>query len=302
MSMTMLQIIQAATSELGLAAPNYVTGNTASDTVQQLALLNSVGRKLQRDYDWQKLTIEYQFTTQYVTQNGTTTNGSAVITGIASTTGLDTTYQVVGTGINNNVFIQSVDSPTQVTLNQASTATGTVSLNFCKAKYTWPSDYDRIVDRTQWDKTKHWEMMGPETAQEWQWLKSGYIATGPRVRFRQLDGYLQTWPPITSNELLGMEYISKNWVVSTGLTQPDKSAFNADTDTCIWPDELMISGLKASYFGIKGFDIAELGAAFSRELSIAKANDGGSRTLSFAPGYPDVLITPANIPDSAYGT
>ncbi len=303
MSLTMLQIIQAATAELGLASPNYVAGNTASDTVQQLALLNSVVRFLQRDYDWQKLITEYRFTTSYSLLSGTLVNGSPIITGISSTAGLDTTYQVTGTGINTDCYIQSVDSGTQVTLNQAVTASGTSTLNFCKTKYSWPTDYDRVVDRTQWDKSKHWEMLGPETAQEWQWLKSGYIATGPRIRFRQLDGYLQLWPPISSAEYLGMEYVSSNAVYSTGVTQPDKTVFSVDTDTCIWPDNLMITGMKAAYFSIKGFDVTALASMYQRELSIAKANDGGSRTLSFAPGYPDVLITPANIPDGTiYGT
>jgi hypothetical protein len=63
----------------------------------------------------------------------------------------------------------------------------------------------------------------------------------------------------------------------------------------------MIAGLKAAYFGVKGFDDTAFKADFARQLSIAKANDGGMRTLSFAPGYPGVLITPANIPDANYG-
>ena len=306
MSMTMLEIIQAATGEMGLSVPTYIAGNTQSDAIQQLALLNSVGRQLQREYDWQKICVEYRFYSQYVTQNGTLVNGSAVVTGIPSTASLNTTYQVIGTGINTDCYILSVDSATQVTLNQPATAGGTYSLNFCQTKYTWPTDFDRVINRTQWDKSKHWEMMGPETAQEWQWLKSGYIATGPRVRFRQLGGFFQTWPAMASNEYLGMEYVSKYWAFSASAvaagSPPDKASFTADTDTCIWPDELMIAGLKASYFGVKGFDATAFTADFVRQLNIAKSNDGGARTLSFAPGYPGVLITPANIPDSGYGT
>jgi len=306
MPMSMLEIVQAATGEMGLSVPTYIAGNTATDAIQQLALLNSIGRQLQREYDWQKIDVEYRFTTQYVTQDGTLVDGSAVVTGIASTTGLDTSYQVTGTGINTDCYILSVDSATQVTLNQAATESGTNSLNFCQTKYTWPVDFDRVVNRTQWDKTKHWEMMGPETAQEWQWLKSGYIATGPRVRFRQLGGFFQIWPAMASSEYLGMEYISKYWATSAAAyaagSGPDKASFTVDTDVCIWPDELMIAGLKAAYFGVKGFDDTAFKADFGRQLSIAKATDGGARTLSFAPGYPGVLITPANVPDSGYGT
>jgi hypothetical protein len=74
-----------------------------------------------------------------------------------------------------------------------------------------PSDYDRKIDRTDWDKTKHWEMLGPETAQQWEWLLSGYISTGPRIRYRIFGGYFQIWPMVTTADTLGFEYVSNAW-------------------------------------------------------------------------------------------
>jgi hypothetical protein len=166
-------------------------------------------------------------------------------------------------------------------------------------KYTWPADFDRQIDRTQWDKTRHWEMLGPETAQEWQWLKSGYISTGPRLRWRQLDGYFQIWPAVTTAEYLGMEYISRNWArTAAGVAQ---DSLTADSDTVIYTDQMMIDGLKMKYFSIKGFDATEFREDFKRQLSIAKAADVGGRTLSFAPTISNVLISPQNIPDSGFG-
>ncbi len=41
---------------------------------------------------------------------------------------------------------------------------------------------------------------------------------------------------------------------------------------------------------------------YDKQLSIAKANDAGSQTLSFAPSAAGVLMTWNNIPDSGYGT
>lgn len=297
--MNMLQLIQAATGEMGLSVPTYVAGNTVQDVVQILALLNACGGELQREYDWQRLITEYRFNTEFSQLTGTTTDGSAVVTGLSSTTGLDTTYQVVGTGINTDTYILSVDSATQVTLTQVATATGSAELSFCKTKYAFPSDYDRIIDRTEWDKTKHWEMLGPETAQEWQWLKSAYIATGPRARFRILNNLFQIWPPMASTEYLGWEYIGKNWAINAAGTAI--AQFSTDTDTCIFPDRLMIDFLKFKYFDVKGFDSSRFEGDYNRQLNIAKANDAGSRTLSFAPQMAGVLITPANIPDAGYG-
>jgi len=295
---TMLELVQQATGEMGITVPTYVAGNTAQDVIQQLALINSVGRKLMREFEWEAICKEYRFYTQYVTTTGNVT--SSTVSSIPSTAGLDTTYMVVGTGINQDTYIQSVDSSTQVTLSQPAATNGTgVTLNFCKTKYANPSDFDRQIDRTQWDKSKHWEMLGPEDAQQWQWLKSGYISTGPRMRYRRLGGYFQIWPPISTAEYLGMEYVSNQW--ATGNDGTGKSSFTADTDTCIYPDSLMVLGLKHEYFMVKGFgDIYR--EEFESQKSIAFANDKGSTTLSYAPRINQVLIGIANVPDSGYGT
>lgn len=297
---TMLQLCQQATAEMGLTVPAFMAGNSAQDQIQQLALLNAVGYELQRQWDWEALCVEYQFNTSFIATTGNVTDGSAVITGIPSTAGITTSYMVVGTGIPTNCMVLSVDSATQVTLNQPVTATGTgVTLNFCQTKYANPEDWDRPINRTQWDKTKHWEMIGPETPQQWQWLKSGFIATGPRLRFRPLGGFFQVWPAVAANELLGMEYVSKNWARSAaGAT---KSSFTVDTDTCVFPDRLMVLGLKLKYFTVKGFDPSAFAHEYAMELSISKATDMGAPTLSFAPRPSDALIGIANIPDSNYG-
>lgn len=298
---TMLQLVQQATGEMGLPVPTYVAGNPAQDQIQQLALLNAVGYELAREYDWNELCKEYRFSTQYTTTTGNITNGSAVVTGIPSTTGLDITYMVVGTGVNTDTYIQSVDSSSQVTLTQAVTTTATGStLNFCKTKYNNPSDFDRPIDRTQWDKSKHWEMLGPESPQQWQWLKSGYISTGPRMRFRRMGGAFQIWPPITSAEYLGMEYVSTQWAIN-GPTNNRQSSFTTDTDTCIFPDRLMVLGLKSKYWQAKGFNDI-FADDYEAQKSIAKASDGGSAILSFAPQVNQVLIGIANVPDTNYGS
>jgi hypothetical protein len=298
---TMLQLMQQATAEMGLAVPTAVASSAATDTIQQLALLNAVGNELARQYVWQALDKEYRFTTQYLATTGTWTTSAATVTGIPTTAALAAgTWMVLGNGIPQDTYILSVDSATQVTLTNTPTAAATAgTITFCKTKYAFPSDYDRPVDRTQWDKSKHWEMIGPETSQQWQWLKSGFIATGPRLRFRPLGGTFQIWPPIASNDLLGFEYISNGWVTTAaGVSQ---SSFTADNDTCIFPDRLMVQGLKLKYFEIKGFDTTALYRDYNMQLDIAKANDSGSQTLSLAPRLSTVLIDWYNIPDSGYG-
>lgn len=300
---TMLQLIQQASAEMGFDVPSSVAGNQQQQVVQWLALLNAVGYELQREHQWQKMNKEYVFNTDYLTTTGDLTAGSAVVTNIPSTTGLSSYYQAVGTGINNATNILTVDSGTQVTLDQPATVSGTgVSITFSQVKYPFPSDFDRLIDRTDWDKSQHWEMLGPESAQQWQWLKSGYISTGPRVRFRPLDGLFQIWPALGVDHVLGFEYMSNSWVLTSGATQPTLSSFTADTQTCIFPDRLMVLGLKLKYFEIKSMDTTALWRDFNMQLSIAKAADAGSPTLSFAPRISTVLVGWENLPDSGYGS
>ena len=297
---TLLQLVQQAAGELGISVPVSVVGNTQQDVIQLLALANASGYELLRKHPWRELTKPYRFTTQYLTTTGTWTSGSAVITGIPSTTGLDTTYMAIGTGINQDTFIESVDSSTQVTLNQATTAAGTAAaISFAKVKYSLPSDYEAIVPRTMWDKSKHWEMLGPEDAQQWEWLLSGYISTGPRIRWRLYGDYFQLWPPVTTAEYLGFEYRSKGWAnTAAGVA---KNSFTLDTDTCIYPDRLMVLSIKLKYFEAKGFDTTAMFRNYREELNAAMSLNQSGANLSFAPRPGTVLIGYDNIPDSGYG-
>jgi hypothetical protein len=301
MSSTMLQLVQQVTGELNLSVPSFVIGNTSQDVQQVLALMNASGYELTKEYDWQALEKEYRFYTQYVATTGDTTEGSYVITNIPSTTGLTTQYSITGTAVNQDTYVTSVDSDTQITMSQtASSTTVGETVNFSQTIYDLPSDFETITDRTQWDKTKHWEMLGPEDAQQWQWLKSGYISTGPRVRWRILGGQFQIWPPMTTTEYLGFEYRSKGWAESS--TGTVKNSFTADSDTTFFDDRIMVLYTKLKYFQVKSFDTTALQQDYQRYLSVVKANDKGSATLSFAPYPSKVLIGYANIPDTGYGS
>ena len=169
MSSTMLQLIQQATGEMGLNVPTYVAGNTQQDVVQQLALLNACGREISRAYIWQALSKQNIITVSYTTITGDTTSGSSSLTNCSSISGIDTTYQISGAGINQATYVASAPSGSTITLSQPATSSNVgATYTLGKVKYAMPSDYDRQIDRTHWDKSKHWEMLGPETAQQWE--------------------------------------------------------------------------------------------------------------------------------------
>jgi hypothetical protein len=299
MASTLLQLVQQATGEMGLNQPTQVVGNASSDVIQIYSLMNSVGYEIQRDHNWEALDKEYRFYTVYTTLTCTLVANSTVVNTVEATTGLSNLYIVTGTGINQDTYVNTVTGTNSLTLTQAATQSGVFTLYFSQAKYILPSDWDRQVDRTHYDKSKRWEMLGPTDAQQWQFLKSSYISTGPRIRYRILGGYFQVWPAMNTDEYLGFEYMSNQWATSSaGVTQ---SSFLADSDTCIFPDRLMVTALKKKYFEIKGFDSTAFTRDYLQQLSFAKANDSGSATLSFAPTPGAILIGFENIPDANYG-
>jgi hypothetical protein len=294
-------MVQQVTAELNLAIPSYVIGNPSQDVQQILALINRAGYDLTKEYDWQALELEYRFYTNAITTTCDTTSGTQVLTAIPSTAGLDNTYSIVGTAIPQDTYVDNVISTTSVSTSQQSSST-TVggSVTFSKTIYPLPPDYETITDNTHWDKTKHWQMLGPVDAQQWQWLKSGYISTGPRVRWRILGNQFQIWPPYNTKEYLGFEYRSKGFV--RNIAGDVLNSFQNDTDTTVLDDTIIVLATKLKYFQIKSFDTTSLQQDYMRYLNVAKANDKGSATLSFAPQPSAVLIGWANIPDTGYGS
>lgn len=297
---TLLQLAQQIANELGIVAPDAVATSVTQDVIQICALMNASGYELLRKHDWRALTRQYVFYTSFVTTTGTYNPGSRVITGIPDTSTLDSTFMIVGSGFPLATFIATVDSPTQVTATQLPTqAASGGPVYFQQTKYLLPMDYDAIVPRTQWDRSQHWEMLGPENAQQWEYLLSGFIATGPRVRWRLLDKYFQIWPGFSNAEQLGFEYRSKGWVTAADGTV--KNSFTADDDSCIYPDRLMVLMTKLKYFEAKGFDTTAMFRNYITELETDIAQDASFATLSFAPRPATSLIGYDNIPDTGYG-
>ena len=301
MSQTMLQMVQQVAAELNLAVPTYVVGNPSQDVQQILALMNGAGYDLVKEYDWQALQVQYRFYTQSINCNGTTIEGATALEIEAGVdiTAVDKQWQITGNNINQDTNVVSVSGQT-ITMSQMASGTGTGAVVLAQTAYDLPFDFETITNRTQWDKTKHWEALGPEDAQQWQWLKSGYISTGPRIRWRILDNQFQVWPPMNTNEYIGWEYKSKGYV--RGADGSVKTSFTADSDTTVLDDRTIVLATKLKYWGIKGFDTTVVSQDYQRVLSIAKAQDKGAPNLSFAPYPSKILIGWANIPDTGYGS
>lgn len=86
---------------------------------------------------------DYRFLDMVNTETGTTTNGSAVITGVTNAVeDIQVGQYVFGTGIPANTTVLSVDSNTQITLSANATASASVSIRFGNLLYRIRVEYD----------------------------------------------------------------------------------------------------------------------------------------------------------------
>ena len=299
MSYTLLQLVDQMSAELGLTQPAAVIGSSNNQTVQILALANRLGKDLVRDYEWQRLVQAYIWQTEVaVSTTGNITSGSRVITNIPTTAGLAVGNVVTGIGQTPYAEILTIDSSTQVTLNApVATSTSSVSMTFAKQDYDLPGGYDRMISDTNWDRTDHWRNLGTKSSQDWQFLQGGIISIGPRERYRIYNNKFRIFQALTTVYNFSLEYVSNWWVCATGSDQGSKSAFTADTDTCVFPDDLMLAGLKFYFLKAKKLDYSiELGE-FMRSLSYCKAQDVPVSAMSLAPVGMNQLVGPWSVQD-----
>ena len=299
MSYTLLQLVDQMSGELGLTQPASVIGSSNNQTIQILALAQRLGKDLVRDYEWQRLVQAYIWQTQNaVSTTGNITANSKVITNIPSTAALQVGNVVTGTGQTPYAEILTIDSSTQVTLNApVATSTSSVSMTFAKQDYDLPGGYDRMISDTNWDRTDHWRNLGTKSSQDWQFLQGGIISIGPRERYRIYNNRFRIFQALTTVYNFSFEYVSNYWVCAAGSDQGTKAAYTLDTDTSIFPDDLMLAGLKFYFLKAKKLDFTvELGE-FMRTLSYCKAQDVPVSAMSLAPVGMNQLVGPWSVQD-----
>lgn len=295
MNSTLLELVQQACDELMINRPTTVAGSTDPQIRQLFALLNRLGSDISRQFQWQRLNREHVLTTVAIAQTGDTTAGSAVITNIPDTTGITTQFGINGPGTVPFAQVVSVGVDS-VTLNMPMTETQTgAAFQFSQVAYDLPSDWLSEIPQTEWDRTNRWPLLGPQSPQDWQSFKSGIVYAGPRQRFRIQENQILINPPPPNGLLFSFEYISNGWVINSVNQRLTK--FTSDTDTAIFPDSLLVTGLKAQWKAAKGLDgTFDLGE-FRLLIEQMKSQDKSAPKLSLSPQPGEVLLSLANIQD-----
>lgn len=321
MPLTLLQIIQRTQAELGLPQASTVIGNTDATTQQMLALANRTLDELRRcnPTGWTAMQFEYDLVVPVpiVTTGNFLANYTTVISNIPSTAGVVANYfSVSGTDIASAARVAAVNDANTVTMNMEATNPAPVTglpVTFAQDTFPEPSGFDWFQNRTMWDRTNRWELIGPDSPQIDQWHRSGIVVTGPRRHFRQIGPYannFRIWPPpteLTSPLQLVFEYMSLNAVnLQAGAAIPPSPPqygqyFTNDTDTPLLDDQAIIMGIKWMFWEIKGMgSYATLQGRWVDYVDRLIARDGAAGTLQLAKRVSPIFISPANVQDGFF--
>lgn len=304
-----------------MSVPSAIVGSSDHTATLLYALANQAGESLARrpEGGWVQMIREFDFTTAAIAQQSCTIansgpGGVAVISGLTGIGSLVANSWVAsGTGIPYGAIVTVVTSTT-VTINSPATQTGAGRVSFGQSDYALPSDYQRAIDNTFWDRSRFWAMRGPQSPQQWQLYKSSMVGKATvqrRYRFRSANwlsggtgtpgqAVLSIDPvPFDNGAALVFEYASNAWCASATGT-PQKT-WQADTDVGILDEYLLQLGLQWRFLRRLGLSYNEEMDEYESAVSVALARDGSAPILNLTPNDQVTLLGPWNLPETNFG-
>jgi hypothetical protein len=276
------------------------------------ALANRALDELRRSNRWTAMQFEFNLLVNVpvITTGNIATATPNIITGIPTTAGLAANFwAVAGNSIPVAARIQSVDSLTQVTMDMEASITSNLTatpLTFAQDTYALPAGMDWFNNRTMWDRTNRWELLGPDSPQMDQWHRSGIVATGPRRHFRVIGPFadqFRIWPApseIVNPLQLVFEYLSIAAVAVHGSATIFAQRFANDDDTPLLDDQAVTLGIEWMFWQRKGFGYAEMKNDWLDYVERLKARDGAAKTLQLVKRQNPIFISPSNIADGFF--
>ena len=157
----------------------------------------------------------------------------------------------------------------------------TFSTSSGTAAYALPSDFDRLVLETSYNRSDNDILTGPISSAEYQLVNHGMATTGTTEKFRlkaasnalkfELD------PTPSSTQTIGFEYVSNQFCQSSGGS--GQAAWAADTDTGILDETTMEMGITWRFKSSHGLDFSEDFRQYQLEVRQAIARNGSAPIL-----------------------
>lgn len=159
-----------------------------------------------------------------------------------------------------------------------------------------PSDFDRIVPETMWNRTTDRQILGPVTPVQWQRLEGYEVQpTIDQVWMLRYDG-LHIWPAPTAADTVAFEYMINTPVNSSGGSP--LTNFAADTDVFVLPEKLLVAELRWRWLHTKGLPYAE--EMKEAELRIESEINAMRSSASVHIAVADLDLPEGRIPDGSW--
>lgn len=179
-----------------------------------------------------------------------------------------------------------------------------------QGEYDLPSDFDRLIVDTEWDRSGTQPLIGPFGPSSWQSFKSGVgAAASVGRRFRIYRSQTSTGRkiyidpvPADDGATLAFEYVSNCWCLNAnGVTLQTEWA--TDTDTPLLNEDLLALGTIVRFRRSKGLAFASEADEYASLLASLKGSDKPAKRLDMGGGGEDFrLLDTCNIPDTGYGS
>lgn len=165
-----------------------------------------------------------------------------------------------------------------------------ITLTAARYQYPLPSDYYSALPDTQWDEDNNWRLIGPLNDASMTDRTIGLNSVTTRIAYRVFGpdlnpastaGQFKVDPvPSASGGILSFEYITRNtFVDATYVTFAETIA--ANTDLCLFDDDLMVAEFKWRFLRAQKKDYAEEKAEAVGMLDTAVSRWSGSFRGSF---------------------
>ena len=159
-----------------------------------------------------------------------------------------------------------------------------------------PSDFDRFIPNSAFNRSTLRPVAGPLTPQQWQALQAFPVISTVVLLFRERQGQFLLQPAPPAGETIAYEYVSSNWAKSAaGQLQ---ASYKADTDVAYLDESLIADSVEWRFLSAKGLNYSEEMSTFERNKEKAMARDGGSSALSLTPGSADIFRV--SLPDGNF--
>ncbi len=141
-----------------------------------------------------------------------------------------------------------------------------------------PSDFNRFIAESFWDKDLRALVSGPISASEWAGLRTESAFDSRIKKFIWRGDSIFTIPDLGSGVSCEFQYVSKNWCTDTTGATP-KAKFTVDTDLSLLDEDLMASIVAADWLESQGQPFAAARQYAEDSYELLTTNESASEDI-----------------------